>query len=159
LVLQGSGLKSKRFTLFGQMYDRYALEPPPAELTLPPEVSTQLQGVIDLADLYPLERLVATSDLTAAAGTFVAALTVPTDQRWHLKVIDTETVDANTRIAMRDPAGDLVTLTVGAVVFSLLQEISHLRLDADWTLGWFTTGQAGDGDREFRLAIARERLN
>jgi len=152
-------LKSRRFTLFDQLYGRYQMEPDPAVESAPPGISPVLSPVIEIADLYPLERLVATSDLTASAGTFVAALTVPTDQRWHLKVIDTETVDANTRIAMRDPAGDLVILTVGAVVFALLQEISHLRLDADWTLGWFTTGQAGDGDREFRLAIARERLN
>jgi len=152
-------LKSRRYTLFGRLYDRYALEPPPASDTVPPAVTTLMSAVIDVADLYAYERLVATSDLTATVGTFVTAFTVPDRQRWHLKAIDTETVDANTRIALADPAGAEINLTVGAVTFVLQQEIAHLRLESGWEVGWKTTGQAGDGSRDFRLMIARELLD
>lgn len=153
-------LPSKRFSLFNQLYERYALEPYPASAEPSSAVSPNLYPVIDISDLYPVERLEAALNLDVTAGTFISGFTVPANQRWQLVWIDTDGADANTSLTLRDPGGALVTLTIGSTAIRLLgQEISHIILDAGWEVGQTATDAIGDNARGLRMIIRRERLN
>ena len=158
--IPASGLKSRRFTLFGRMYDRYALEPLPAEQTVPPAVSSLLQGVIDISALYSPVIETASLDLRGAAGSFVSGLVVPGGELWHLLSIAGPAVDANTGVFLAAPDGDTIRLSLGSTAPALLNaEVGHISLEADWDVGLGSTGAAGDGARILTVMFRREFLS
>jgi len=155
----GPGLKSKRYTLFGRLYDRYALEPPPVQFTRPPEVSTQLSPVIDVSDLYPPELEVATLNLDVATSILVVAFTVPINQRWLFIALHTEGTNANVQLVLADPAGIEVLIGAAGNPLRLTNDIAHIVIDAGWRIGLFGTDDIGDISRDITLMFRREFLN
>ena len=153
------GLKSKRFTLFGQLYDRYALEPAPVGDSLEPAVSTLILPVIDVADLYPPNIIEATLDLDVTVGTFISAATVPVNQRWHLEAINHESTNVANQILARDPADVVIRIGPGSQGHTLTNAIAGIILDEGWEIGASATDDVGDGARSFAFMFRREFLN
>lgn len=160
-------LKSLRFSLFQQLYSRYAIEPAPAADSLAPApgVFPGLSPIIDISDLYDLEPRFDTLDVQASVGNFVAAWTVPDGQRWHIKYITKPATSANCILLLVGPDGtsgltETINLTPADTSLTLLQ--SHqfaAKLDAGWQIGLSTTGNAGDSGRVVKTLFLRERLN
>jgi len=153
-------LKTRRYTLFDRLYSVYALEPRPAEDSPEPGISPVLSPVIDIADLYPLELLVATLGLDITIGTYVSAFTVPAEQRWHLNMLSLDALTAETAPAFLDPAGTEVRVAAnGTTQVFLQEELAGWKLDPRWDIGAPASGNAGDSARVMRLLFRRERLN
>ena len=158
-------LKSRRFTLFDQLYDRYAIEPAPAGDVPAPGVFPGLSPVIAIDDLYDLAPRFDTLDIQAGTGTFVPAWTVPVNQRWHIKYITKPATSGNCLLLIAGPAGpngltDTINLTPADTNLTLVQ--SHqiaFRLHAGWQIGLSTTNNAGDSGRVVKTLFLRERLD
>lgn len=153
-------LKTRRFSLFDQLYTVYQLEPHAAEESPEPAISSVLVPVIDIADLYPVELLVASLGLEITIGTFVSAFKVPTDQRWHLLMLSLDALSADSAPALVDPAGVEVRINGnGTAQVFLREQVAGWKLDPGWDIGASASGNAGDGARILRLLFRRERLN
>ena len=160
-------LKSLRFSLFNQLYSRYAIEPAPAAdgLAPAPGVFPGLSPVIDISDLYDLEPDFATIDIQAAVGTFVPAFTVPSGERWHLVHLTKPATSSATILMLVGPAGtsgltQTISLTPsGSGILLLETAIAHMKLGVGWAIGCSTTNNAGDSARVVKIIFKREHLN
>lgn len=152
-------LKTRRFTLFDQLYRVYALEPRSAEGTPEPGITPVLVPVIDIAELYGLEVLISDAMDLTGSGTVVGH-TVPEFQRWHLKALTTTPTVATSAVQLADPEGVLLQLNTPTVAQEfLLASVAHIILDPLWTMNRSATGNAGDGSEFLNVLFKRERLN
>jgi len=156
----GPQVKSRRFTMFDQLYSRYAIEPRPAIDSPEPGISPVIVPTIEVNDLYPLENLEDTEDISGTAGVFVEFFSVPSQERWHLLQVDMPATTANSSGRLNNPDATPTVLKANNTnALILFQEIKEWRLDAGWLLGMTGTGNAGDNSRIMRILFYRERLN
>jgi len=156
------GIKSRRYTLFDELYGRYAMEIDPQAAE--PAISTLIRPTIDVADLYPVELVSAALDLTGSAGAVVPAHTVPALQRFHIYAWHFDALTATSAITLQNfPQTITMELTAQSLALQLSLQTMNLGqaliLDPGWVLGALTTGNAGDSARAFRILFRRERLN
>jgi len=158
-------LKSRRFTLFDQLYGQYALEPRPAEEVPDPGVSSVIIPVFQVSDLYQLAVFIQALNLDISIGNVVVAQTVPVGERWHLAHFTKPATSVNSAITLVLPGGgiddldDNLNLTqVDQVTTVLLNEVSHIRLEEGWRIGMTSTDNVGDIARVLRFSVYRERL-
>jgi len=148
---------SRRFDLWRRLYTRFTIEPLPAQLTESPGISTTIQPTTD-ADLLLAVIIVVESgalDLTAAAGTFVPGMTVPTGKRWRVSFIYKQSSIANGQV-MLQVDGTLIQFTPVSTDEETHLTNLGLHLEEDDIIGLVTTGNAGDGSRQVKAVVLEE---
>lgn len=148
---------SKLFDLWRRLYTRFSIEPFPATGE-GPAVGTTIIPITDADAL--LTAPLATSDsldLSASAGAFVLAQTVPAGKRWTLMWLFRSATVANSRVrAVVTPAAIGLGLTLQATSLEIPEFITGIVFEQGDTIGMETTGNVGDDAVTLQLYLLEE---
>ena len=146
-----SHLKVREYEAWSRLHGLLTIEPGQA-LHASPKLSTTIVPTLNFLQLLESPTLEAgTVDLSAASGTYVAALTVPSNERWTIDRIEHDTTTASTRIVISDGTNEAFMASM-----STAQTYGGVAtLDRNWTVGLLTTGNAGDNARVLRSFVRR----
>jgi len=148
-------LPSKRFTIWQRMYNRYQLEPSPADSPATPGLFTVISPTIDVEDFNrALNSAITALDLTGSAGTVVAAVTAGVERRLRILAVSRDGSTANSAIAILVDS-NMIPLTALSTSEAQLQP-PRLYLGPGDSIGMLTTGDAGDDTRNCRVLFEEE---
>jgi len=149
---------SKLFDLWRRLYTRFSIEPAPADPELGPAVATTIFPVTVADDLLKLP--VATSDsldISASAGSFVLAQTVPAGKRWTVMWVFRSSTVANSRIrGIVTPSQVTLFLTVVGTGNEVPLELKDVVFEEGDQIGMETTGNAGDDTITLQMYVLEE---
>jgi len=143
-----------QFNIWERLRSRFRLEPilPLVLKTLGDEI-IPVTNVDDLL-LSPTSQT-ASLNLTATAGSYVSAFTVPAGERWHLRwawhlvsVAATQMGFVNAAVNIRISTNEIAEQSVNLGDALVLEEGD--------TMGMFTSGDAGDTSITFRIHYSVE---
>lgn len=144
---------TKQFNIWQRLYQRFLIEPFPVDGE-GPAVSMVIQPVTDADALLRNTLLIGVNvDLTAAAGTYVNALSVTLGKIWILKGVWRDVSIANTQI--RIDVNDPMNLSIQSTAEEFVS-INDMRLPEGSTLGLVTSGNAGDTAVLIRAIVEEE---
>lgn len=155
------GIPSKRFDVWRRLYQRFLLEPSPAEASRA-EVLTSIQPITDVDQIVADSTIrSATFDLTGSSGTFMG-FTVPAGERWRTGFIFREATTGNTHMRAdlfdEDNALSEMRLSLQGTNEAFL-DTRGLVLDEGERIGFNTSQNAGDGSRLFSVEFQLEARN
>jgi len=134
---------ARRFDLWRRLYNRFLIEPFPAE-SAGPAVSTTVQPVTDADALLRVPTIQnATGDLEVAGGAHVAYFTVPAGKRWNLIWALRGATTGSSQVTIAIAPAEMTLFGVGTVVAA--QSIVGVRLDEGDSVGMAATNNAADG--------------
>lgn len=118
--------------------------------TLSPEIVPVTQ--VD-ALLVDIDTGSVSVDLSAAAGSHVAAYTVPEGRRATIRVVVLSLLAAASRVTVNDlSTGVTIFLTASGTAEQVLNDLS-LQLEAGDSVGALTTGNVGDNAANYRYLV------
>lgn len=148
---------SKLFDVWRRLYTRFAIEPYPADGE-GPQVSTTIFPVTDADQL--VQAPVGSSDqldLSAGAGAFVLAQTVPDGKRWRMMYIFRSSTVANSRIrVVVTPAAVALSLTILGTADEIPLALKDMVFEQGDQIGMQTTGNAGDTSITLQMYLVEE---
>ena len=151
-------LDSRRYEVFRRLGVKLLIEDAEAK-GFPPKVARLIQPVVDVSDLLLLEdAATASEDLTGSAGNTVVYFTVPTGERWHMRLFSREVAIAASHLIIIKAVpvinfqftGNTQTAQFGDFAGIVLQEADRIGLAA--------TGDPGDTAIFLHIMFGRELL-
>ena len=135
-------LKSTRFEVWDDLYERWGLEPGTAEAGADPSVSPVIVPVTNIDDAVRQAQLFSSTD-DLSGGSAAAVAVVPDDEIWTLWKLRRSGTVAASAIALRDPAGTIIDIEAGGTAAAVV-DLFGLRINGGWAIMRQNTGNGGD---------------
>jgi len=136
---------SRRYALWTRLYKRMLLEPTPAD-PVTPSVSEVVVPVIQADRILTTPKAAqAVSNLTASAGTYVAAFTVPAGEEWTLILYERPSTTGTTQYGVSIGGNEVYLEKEGTD--ESIHNVRDIILSEGDSLGLWTTGNGADSAR------------